>query len=68
MNNPKVKTAIGVSTQRQFSLCNNDVEKGFQLRGDSLQDTPAILPELVNNDIRLLIYAGVAGESHTSTE
>ncbi|KIM59125.1 hypothetical protein SCLCIDRAFT_27552 [Scleroderma citrinum Foug A] len=60
MNNPKVKTAIGVSTQRQFSLCNNDVEKGFQLRGDSLQDTPAILPELVNNGIRLLIYAGVA--------
>ena len=67
MNKPKVKAAIGVSSQRQFSLCNDDVEKGFFLRGDSIQDTPALLPELVNNGIRLLIYAGVAGESHAST-
>jgi len=65
MNNPNVKAAIGISPQRQFSLCNNDVEKGFLLRGDSIQDTPALLPELVNNGIRLLIYAGVAGEFHT---
>jgi len=62
MNNPMVKAAIGAAPQLQFSLCNSDVEHGFLARGDFIEDIPALLPELVNDGVRLLIYAGVAGE------
>lgn len=65
MNNPKVKEAIGVAPQRQFAACNSGVNQGFVMQGDSVQDTPALLPELVENGIRLLVYAGVAGKFHT---
>ena len=64
MNNPKVKKAIGVAPQRQFAACNMGVNQGFVMQGDSMQDTPALLPELVDNGIRLLVYAGVAGKFH----
>ncbi|KAL4068599.1 Alpha/Beta hydrolase protein [Scleroderma yunnanense] len=60
MNDPKVKAALGVSPQRQFSSCNMGVNQGFLKQGDAVQDTPALIPELVENGIRFLIYAGVA--------
>ena len=64
MNNPKVKEAIGVSPQREYAACNMGVNQGFVLQGDAVQDTPALLPELVNNGIKLLVYAGIAGKFH----
>lgn len=60
MNTPEVKAAIGVAPQLEFKACNMGVNQGFLLQGDSVRDTPALLPELVNNGIRLLVYAGVA--------
>ncbi|KAI6162649.1 peptidase S10 serine carboxypeptidase [Pisolithus thermaeus] len=60
MNIPEVKAAIGVAPQRLFKACNMRVNGAFMWQGDSVRDTPALLPELINSGIRLLVYAGVA--------
>ncbi|KAG6329897.1 hypothetical protein ID866_9191 [Astraeus odoratus] len=58
MNKPDVKAALGVAPHRVYKTCNVDVYKAFMLQGDSAHNTPALLPELVNNGVRLLVYAG----------
>ncbi|KAI6045248.1 Alpha/Beta hydrolase protein [Pisolithus marmoratus] len=59
MNTPAVKAAVGVAPQRVFRACNTGINRDFLFQGDSVRDTPALLPELINNGIRLLVYAGV---------
>ncbi|KAI6125159.1 Alpha/Beta hydrolase protein, partial [Pisolithus croceorrhizus] len=61
MNIPEVKAAIGVAPQRLFKACNMGVNLAFLRQGDSVWDMPALLPELINSGIRLLVYAGVTG-------
>ncbi|KAI6032459.1 Alpha/Beta hydrolase protein [Pisolithus marmoratus] len=59
MNTPAVKAAVGVAPQRVFRACNRGVNRAFLSQGDSVRDTSALLPKLINNGIRLLVYAGV---------
>ncbi|KAG2356238.1 Alpha/Beta hydrolase protein [Suillus spraguei] len=58
LNNPKVKAALGVNPQRKFESCNMAVNWAFMLQGDPMHDTPLLLTDMVNNGVRLLIYAG----------
>ena len=62
MNRPDIKAALGVNPQRNFESCNMAVNMAFTLQGDSMHNTPALLPPMINDGVRLLVYAGNAGE------
>ena len=61
LNQPSVKAELGVSPEREFTTCNMDVNQAFTLGGD-WSNSALLLPELVNDGVRLLVYAGDAGE------
>jgi len=61
LNQPSVKAELGVSPEREFTTCNMDVNKDFTMNGD-WSNSALLLPELVNGGVRLLVYAGNAGE------
>lgn len=63
LNQPDVKAALGVNPQRKFESCNMAINQAFLFQGDSMHNTPALLPPLINDGVRLLVYAGNAGES-----
>ncbi|CAO1617597.1 unnamed protein product [Parajaminaea phylloscopi] len=60
MNKPEVKKAFGASNDVDFQSCNLDINKGFLLQGDSMHNSAALLPPLIDDGIRVGIYAGVA--------
>ncbi|KAF9239267.1 Alpha/Beta hydrolase protein [Melanogaster broomeanus] len=60
LNDPAVKAALGVNPQQNFESCNMAVYEAFLLQGDSMHNTPLLLPEMVNDGVRLLVYAGNA--------
>lgn len=61
MNDPKNKVALGVNPDRKFESCNMQINQAFMLQGDSMHNTALLLPELINDGVRLLVYAGNAG-------
>ena len=60
MNLPTTKKALGVSSARQFESCNMQINQAFLFQADSMHDYSVLLPELLNDGVRLLIYAGNA--------
>jgi cathepsin A (carboxypeptidase C) len=62
MNNAKNKAAIGAEPSREFESCNMQVNEAFMLQGDMSHHAAALLPELIDDGIRLLVYAGNAGK------
>ena len=62
MNNPDNKAAIGAEPSRTFESCNTQVNEAFMLQGDMSHHAAALLPELIDDGVRLLVYAGNAGE------
>lgn len=60
MNDPEVKAALGVNPQRKFESCNMAVNQAFMLQGDSMRNTPLLLTDMINDGVRLLVYAGNA--------
>lgn len=60
MNKPEVKKAFGAGSDVNFQSCNMDINKGFLLQGDSMHNSAALLPELIDDGIRVGVYAGVA--------
>jgi carboxypeptidase C (cathepsin A) len=60
MNDPEVKAALGVNPQQKFESCNMAVNQAFMLQGDSMHDTPQLLTDMINDGVRMLIYAGNA--------
>jgi cathepsin A (carboxypeptidase C) len=63
MNDPEVKVALGVDPTRNFASCNMEVNQAFLFQGDGAHNSAKLLTELVNGGVRLLIYAGNAGNS-----
>jgi len=61
MNDPKNKAALGVKPDLTFASCNTNVNRDFMFQGDGMHNSALLLPELVNDGIRLLVYAGNAG-------
>ena len=60
MNNPSVKRAVGASPNVDFASCNMDVNQAFFGQGDGMHNSAKLLPELIDEDIKLLVYAGNA--------
>jgi cathepsin A (carboxypeptidase C) len=63
MNDPKVKTTLGVSPDRNFASCNMEVNQAFTMNGDGMHNSALLLPELIDDGVKLLVYAGNAGKS-----
>ncbi len=63
MNDPSVKRALGVNPDRKFDSCNMEVNQAFAFQGDGSHNSAILLPELINDGIKLLVYAGNAGLS-----
>jgi hypothetical protein len=62
MNRRDVRTALGVDPRApEFVGCNMDMLVEFMAQGDGMRDTKSVVPELVDEGIRLLVYAGNAG-------
>ena len=60
MNNPKNKKALGVNPELTFQSCNMDVNQAFFGQGDGMHNSAALLPPLLEDGVRLLVYAGNA--------
>lgn len=58
-NQPQVQQALGVD--REFKSCNMDVNMKFLMAGDWSKPYVNDLPPLLEEGIRVLIYAGDAG-------
>ena len=61
LNDPRNKAALGVNPDLTFTSCNMDLNRDFMFQGDGMRNSALLLPELVNDGIRLLVYAGNAG-------
>ncbi|OAX40539.1 alpha/beta-hydrolase [Rhizopogon vinicolor AM-OR11-026] len=55
-----LKVALGVNPRRNFKALNDAVILPFFLRGDWMHNTPLLLEEIINDGVRLLVYAGNA--------
>ncbi|KAF8061732.1 carboxypeptidase C [Lyophyllum atratum] len=60
MNDPKNKAALGVNPDETFASCNMEVNQAFAMQGDGMRNSARLLPELIDDGIRLLVYAGNA--------
>ncbi|OMH79523.1 Carboxypeptidase Y [Zancudomyces culisetae] len=57
LNNKETQAAIGVS-DFSYKTFNQQVLNCFRDTGDWMQNSTHLIPELLNNDIRVLIYSG----------
>ena len=67
MNGEDVKRSLGVDPTLTFEACKADVNKDFALQADAMQNSALLLTDLVNEGVRLLVYAGNAGQSPQTT-
>ncbi|KAF7314566.1 Serine carboxypeptidase [Mycena kentingensis (nom. inval.)] len=59
MARPDVRSALGADPRAPpFAACNYDMNVAFMYAGDGMRDSYRLLPELVDEGVRLLIYAG----------
>ena len=61
LNDPKNKAELGANPGLKFESCNMAINQAFMMEGDAMHNTPLLLPDLINDGIRLLVYAGNAG-------
>ncbi|KAH9975097.1 serine carboxypeptidase [Lactifluus volemus] len=60
MNDRKNKAALGVDPSRSFECCSTEVNQAFMFQGDGMHNSAVLLPELIHDGVRLLVYAGNA--------
>jgi carboxypeptidase C (cathepsin A) len=60
MNTDSIKKELGVDSEREFTSCNMEVNQAFMFQGDGMHNSAALIPELLNEGVRVLIYAGNA--------
>jgi len=60
MNDAENKKAVGAQPNIEFASCNMQVNQAFLMQGDGMHNSAPLLTDLVNDGIRLLIYAGNA--------
>jgi cathepsin A (carboxypeptidase C) len=66
MNLPENKVALGVNPDITFQSCNMEVNQAFTFQGDGMHNSAILLPDLIEDGVRLLVYAGNAGMSSFS--
>lgn len=67
MNEPAHKVELGVNPSLQFESCNMEVNQAFTGQGDGMHNSALLLTDLVNDGVRLLVYAGNAGGFPSTT-
>lgn len=67
MNGEDVKRSLGVDPTLTFEACKADVNKGFALQADAVRNSALPLTDLVNEGVRVLVYAGNAGQPYRTT-
>ncbi|KAG8993533.1 hypothetical protein FRB94_010711 [Tulasnella sp. JGI-2019a] len=60
LNNKTIKNELGVASSTEFASCNMNVNQAFFTQGDGVKNSAALLPEMLSEGVRLLIYAGNA--------
>ncbi|ORY29146.1 carboxypeptidase C [Naematelia encephala] len=60
LNTPEVKAELGAPDHITFQSCNMNINRNFLLQGDGMHDAASLLPALIEDGIRVLIYAGEA--------
>jgi len=60
MNMPSTKKAYGVPASLEFKSCNMEINQGFMMQGDSTHNSAEVLPQLIADGVRVLVYAGEA--------
>jgi cathepsin A (carboxypeptidase C) len=65
LNDPSNKAALGANPSITYESCNMNVNQAFTMQGDGMRNSAVLLSELVNENVRLLVYAGNAGEYST---
>jgi len=61
MNDAVVKKELGVNPSLTFQSCNMQVNQDFAAQADGMRNSALLLTDLVNEGVRLLVYAGNAG-------
>ena len=64
MNDASNKKALGAPPDRDFASCNMEVNQAFMGQGDGMHNAALLLVPLINDGVRLLVYAGNAGKPH----
>merc|ERR1711977_167587 len=57
LDRPEVRAALGVGN-RKWSDCNRAVAMAFELDGDWMQSYQQMIPDQLEDGVRVLIYAG----------
>ncbi|KAF8586263.1 peptidase S10 serine carboxypeptidase [Ramaria rubella] len=60
LNKPQVKKELGATSSPKFESCNMEINQGFSMQGDGMHNSAALLPPLLEDGVRLLVYAGNA--------
>ena len=60
LNDPTVKKTLGVPSAVEFESCNMNVNQAFFGQGDGMKNSAVLLGPLIDDGIRLLVYAGNA--------
>ncbi|CEH18359.1 Serine carboxypeptidases (lysosomal cathepsin A) [Ceraceosorus bombacis] len=60
MNLDSTKKAFSVPQDIKFEACNMEVNQAFMFQGDGMHNSAAVIPGLIEDGVRVLVYAGVA--------
>jgi len=58
LNREDIKAELGAPQKLNFQSCNMQVNQAFSFAGDGMHNSAALLPPLIEDGIRVLIYAG----------
>ncbi|SCV67745.1 BQ2448_5356 [Microbotryum intermedium] len=58
LNQDEVKKELGADPETSFASCNMQMNQAFTFNGDVAHNTAALIPEMLEAGIRILIYAG----------
>ncbi|KAG9086550.1 hypothetical protein FRC07_013057 [Ceratobasidium sp. 392] len=60
LNKPWVKAQLGIPPKNNFTSCDLDIQNKFVESGDAARRSSVLLPELIEDGLRVLVYAGDA--------
>lgn len=63
LNDENVKRELGANPAINFTSVSQKVSKDFLASGDLMHYSAGLLTDLVNDDVRLLVYAGDTGKT-----
>ena len=61
LNRTSTKEALGIDPSIPFVMLSAPVGEAFDKSGDAARNSAKLLPDLINDGMRLLVYAGMTG-------